>query len=106
MVIRNLGLCAGGREGGCEVYGRDELIKVFEERAPSMEELEGAFDVFDGNKDGFIEAEDLQRILCGLGFREGGEVADCEKMIGVFDDNGDGKIDFQEFVKLMESSCW
>ena len=58
--------------------------------------------MFDVNKDGFIDAEELQRVLCALRFDEGRGIADCKSMIRNFDRNGDGKIDFQEFVKFME----
>ena len=47
-----------------EKYGSKELSKLFEEQEPSLEEVKQAFDVFDENKDGFIDAKELQRVLC------------------------------------------
>lgn len=103
MVMGRLGLHVHCSDGGIrEAYGADEIWSVLGEKV-SMGEVEGAFQVFDENGDGFIDAEDLQRVLCRLGFREGMEVEDCEKMIRAFDGNGDGKIDFQEFLILMEN---
>uniref|UniRef100_A0A803N3E9 EF-hand domain-containing protein n=1 Tax=Chenopodium quinoa TaxID=63459 RepID=A0A803N3E9_CHEQI len=77
-----------------------ELSNLFEDE-PSLEEVKEAFDVFDQNKDGFIDAGELQRVLCVLGIRKGVELQDCRKMIKGFDQNNDGKIDFNEFLLLM-----
>ncbi|XP_021765863.1 probable calcium-binding protein CML45 [Chenopodium quinoa] len=77
-----------------------ELSNLFEDE-PSLEEVKEAFDVFDQNKDGFIDAGELQRVLCVLGIRKGVELQDCRKMIKGFDQNNDGKIDFNEFVGFM-----
>lgn len=79
----------------------DELSQLFEEE-PSLEEAKEAFDVFDENKDGFVDASELQRVLCSLGLKEGSEVEDCRKMIKVFDEDNDGQINFKEFVKFLE----
>ncbi|EYU34653.1 hypothetical protein MIMGU_mgv1a026006mg, partial [Erythranthe guttata] len=79
---------------------------LFEERSPCLDEVKEAFDVFDENRDGFIDAKELQKVLCALGLNEGLneglEMDKCRRMIGVFDENGDGRIDFDEFVKFME----
>ncbi|KAI6670333.1 hypothetical protein NL676_005218 [Syzygium grande] len=118
VVMGKLGLFHSPESGG----GHDELIGwdrpmscggislVFKEEEASMEEVRDAFYVFDVNRDGFIDAKELQRVLCVLGFdgrgRGGLEEEECERMIRAFDENGDGRIDFQEFVKLMEKcSC-
>ncbi|ESR56647.1 hypothetical protein CICLE_v10024475mg, partial [Citrus x clementina] len=89
---------------GCECAYSRELSRLFEEKEPSLEEVKDAFDVFDENKDGFIDALELQRVLCILGMKEGFQLENCKKMIKTFDENGDGSIDFKEFVKFMESS--
>ncbi|KAF8399491.1 hypothetical protein HHK36_004864 [Tetracentron sinense] len=86
--------------------GSDEVAVMFEEKEPSLEEVKEAFDVFDENRDGLIDAMELQRVLCSLGFREGSEVEDCKRMIAAFDENGDERIDFNEFVKFMENSSF
>ncbi|KAA8542444.1 hypothetical protein F0562_023420 [Nyssa sinensis] len=83
--------------------GFDEIATLFSEEEPSSEELKEAFDLFDLNSDGFIDAEELDRVLYTLGFTEVSKV-ECQRMITVFDDNGDGRIDFDEFVKLVENS--
>ncbi|XWS40892.1 hypothetical protein CRYUN_Cryun17cG0035100 [Craigia yunnanensis] len=102
-VMGNLGLfCSQESEELNESFGSDELSRLFEDE-PSLEEVKQAFDVFDVNKDGFIDAEDLQRVLCILGLKEGLKLENCNKMIKTFDEDGDGRINFQEFVKLMEN---
>ncbi|KAJ4969085.1 hypothetical protein NE237_015786 [Protea cynaroides] len=104
MMMEKLGILVNRDDEKLqERLGLEELSGLFEEE-PSFEELKEAFDVFDENKDGFIDAEELQRVLCNLGFVEGSEVLDCRRMIGAYDMNKDGKIDFGEFVKLMENS--
>ncbi|KAG8384687.1 hypothetical protein BUALT_Bualt04G0143900 [Buddleja alternifolia] len=82
----------------------EDVYNMFEERNPSLDEVREAFEVFDSNRDGFIDAEELKRVLCALGLKEGLEMDKCRRMIGVFDDNGDGRVDFDEFVKFMQNS--
>ncbi|KAL4639480.1 hypothetical protein ACB092_03G221600 [Castanea dentata] len=86
-----------------ERIGAHELSQLFDEEQPSLEEVKEAFEVFDENKDGFIGATELQRVLRSLGLKEGSEVEECTKMIRAVDENGDGLIDFNEFVKFMEN---
>ena len=103
MVMKGLGIEKHGLLRGEEVqkrWGCDEISRVFEEEV-RMEEVTEAFDVFDQDKDGFIDAKELQRVLLALGLRQGVELKACRNMIRVFDDNRDGKIDFREFVKLL-----
>ncbi|KAH9726978.1 putative calcium-binding protein CML45 [Citrus sinensis] len=105
MVMRKLTLfCSFEDEELPQKLGSAELSWLFEEKEPSLEEVKEAFDVFDENKDGFIDAMELQRLLCILGLKEGFELENCKKMIKTFDKNGDGRIDFKEFVKFMEKS--
>lgn len=105
LVMERLGLfCSPESEELKEPMGSDELSDMFDENEPSLEEVREAFEVFDQNRDGFIDAEELQRILCGLGLKEGFELENCRKMIKPFDGNEDGKIDFNDFVRLMEKS--
>ncbi|KAL2559483.1 putative calcium-binding protein CML45 [Forsythia ovata] len=100
MVMSKLNIeCA--ENVGDESFGVDEFSTMFEEE-PSLQEIKETFDVFDKNKDGIIDANELQRVLCSLGLKEGCELEECKRMIRAFDDNGDGVIDFHEFVKFME----
>lgn len=74
-----------------------------EDQTISLEEVKEAFELFDENRDGFIDAKELQKMLRALGFKETTETY-CQKMISVFDCNGDRRIDFSEFLKVVESS--
>ncbi|KAF8041458.1 hypothetical protein BT93_A0149 [Corymbia citriodora subsp. variegata] len=120
VVMGKLGLFCSheSSDGDSELISRDRpmscdgISRVFKEEAASVEEVREAFYVFDVNRDQFIDTKELQRVLCALGFdKRGGEGGgleeDCERMIRVFDEDGDGRIDFQEFVKLVEKcfSC-
>lgn len=100
IVMGKLGLFYQPDEG--QRLGCDDIYSLFEQTKPSLEEIKSAFDVFDGNKDGFIDAEELQRVICELGFQEGLELENCKRMIGNFDENGDGRIEFEEFIKFIE----
>ncbi|KAJ8775068.1 hypothetical protein K2173_020072 [Erythroxylum novogranatense] len=105
MVMEKLGLFYSPEsEGPKEMIGFNELSKLFDETEPSLEEVKDAFDIFDANQKGFIVAEDLQRVLPNLGLKDGIELVNCRNMIKRFDENGDDRIDFNQFVKLMESS--
>lgn len=81
----------------------EDLSGLFEDKEPSLEELNEAFLVFDVNRDGFIDADELQRVLHLLGFNQATGIQDCKKMITSYDENGDGRIDFNEFVKFSEN---
>ncbi|XP_062151183.1 probable calcium-binding protein CML46 [Alnus glutinosa] len=105
MVMGKLGIfCSPEGEKLQEWFSSNEISGLFDEKEPSLEEVKEAFDVFDDNRDGFIDAGELQRVLCILGLKEGKQLENCKKMIRTFDENRDGRIDFKEFVKFMENS--
>lgn len=86
-----------------EKLSSDDIIALFEEQEPSLQELKEAFGMFDENNDGFIDAKEIRKFLCTLCFTEASE-ADYKRMIRAYDDNGDGLIDFHEFVRLVAKS--
>ncbi|KAK8947485.1 putative calcium-binding protein CML30 [Platanthera guangdongensis] len=110
LVVEKMGLIMGGagddgdQQKLNEFMRAEEVAAMFEEKEPSLEEVKEAFDVFDENGDGFVDAGELQRLLWKLGFKEGVGLDACRKMIGAHTENGDGKMDFGDFVKFMESS--
>jgi calmodulin len=84
-----------GVMGASVSVGFDEAAALFDE-----EEARAAFAVFDRDGDGFIDAGELGSVLRSLGFGSGAE--ECRRMIDAYDEDRDGRIDFREFVKLME----
>lgn len=67
------------------------------------DDLMEAFKVYDMNNDGFISSTELQQVLCNLGFMEGEEVGNCQKMICRYDSDSNGLLDFFEFKNMMTS---
>lgn len=64
-----------------------------------LQELKTAFDFFDKNKDGRISYKELAEIISSLGDTVSEtEVREC---ILEVDLNGDGYVDFEEFVNMM-----
>ncbi|XP_009385356.2 probable calcium-binding protein CML46 [Musa acuminata AAA Group] len=93
-----------GMPCGADGEQLEELRGVFEGEEPSLEEVAEAFSVFDDDGDGVIEPLDLHRVLCKLGFPEGAALEACRRMIAAYDENDDGRIDFKEFIKVVEGS--
>ncbi|KAL2507368.1 Calmodulin-7 [Forsythia ovata] len=65
----------------------------------SEEELKEAFRVFDTDQDGFISAAELHHFMLNL--RKNLTNEEVDEMIHEADDDGDGQINFEEFVKVM-----
>ena len=65
----------------------------------SEEELKEAFRVFDKDGNGFISAAELRHIMTNLGEKLTDEEVD--EMIREADIDGDGQINYEEFVKVM-----
>ncbi|CAN6202365.1 unnamed protein product [Urochloa humidicola] len=96
------------------VEAREVPVEDGEEEEEDAEEeeerdLREAFDVFDGNKDGLISAEELGTVLGSLGLHRAGAgagdgrpaVAECRDMIRLVDSDGDGMVSFEEFKRMM-----
>ncbi|KAH7818557.1 putative Calmodulin [Monocercomonoides exilis] len=69
--------------------------------ADTEEQLKEAFKVFDKDGNGFISADELRSVMASLG--EKLTQQELEEMIKEADLNGDGQIDYAEFVKMMMS---
>ena len=72
-----------------------DLLPIFH---LSTDELKRVFDKFDSNKDGKISQEEYKAVLRAL-MKEGIR-AEVEKIFKVADLDGDGFIDFKEFVEV------
>ncbi|EYU24362.1 hypothetical protein MIMGU_mgv1a018524mg, partial [Erythranthe guttata] len=98
IVMENLGL------EGSTTFG-EIAINMFDEREASLDEVREAFGLFDENNDGYIDADELNRVISSIGLT-GFSQRHCKSMIMAFDENCDGRIDFGEFVKILEEcSC-
>ncbi|XP_047961628.1 probable calcium-binding protein CML46 [Salvia hispanica] len=96
MVMKRLGM------EGINGNSIPDLAALFEEEEPSFDEIKETFSIFDADNDGFIDACDLRRIVTNLGVKESYDLEEYKRMIKSYDINGDGLIDFQEFLKFME----
>ncbi|PSC76513.1 calmodulin [Micractinium conductrix] len=67
----------------------------------SEAELMEAFKVFDKDGNGFISAAELRHVMTNLGEKLTDEEVD--EMIREADTDGDGQVDYNEFVKMMLS---
>ncbi|KAI5063246.1 hypothetical protein GOP47_0021793 [Adiantum capillus-veneris] len=63
------------------------------------QEIQEAFDLFDTDESGTIDAVELQVAMRALGFEAGYE--EIERMIKDIDKDGSGSIDFEEFLQMM-----
>lgn len=99
-IMSRIGLAvSGGGEGLKPSMGHAEVSRLFDAEEPSFAEVRRAFAVFDGDKDGFIGAADLQGALATLGFRE--DAASCEAMIAATSCR-DGRMNLFQFVRFLE----
>ncbi|XP_012843229.1 PREDICTED: probable calcium-binding protein CML41 [Erythranthe guttata] len=97
-------LSGGGGEG--LMLGFGEFVRVMELRdggdygGDSVVVLRRAFEVYEEEKgSGCITAEGLKEVLRRLG--DVRSVEECRAMIGVYDLDGNGVLDFDEFYKMM-----
>merc|ERR1712241_1052620 len=67
--------------------------------ADSEEELMDAFKVFDKDGNGYISSAELRHVMTNLGEKLTDE--EVEEMIREADVDGDGQINYEEFVKMM-----
>ncbi|KAK9913353.1 hypothetical protein M0R45_037171 [Rubus argutus] len=67
----------------------------------SEEELKEAFRVFDKDQNGSISADELRHVMTNLGEKLTDEEVD--EMVREADVDGDGQINYEEFVKVMMS---
>ena len=74
------------------------LTRIMKDANPE-EEMRDAFRVFDKDGNGFISAAELKIVMTKLGEKLTDEEA--EEMIRGADVDGDGQINYEEFVKLM-----
>ena len=67
----------------------------------SESHLRAAFSIFDYSSDGYIQADELRRILMNVG--EPVTMNDVNALLEEVDGNADGVIDYEEFAKVIRS---
>ncbi|XP_030545152.1 probable calcium-binding protein CML44 [Rhodamnia argentea] len=87
--------------GGTTGSGGLESPKGNEGDGDQEADLAEAFKVFDLNDDSFISCDELQSILSRLGLWDERSGRDCNSMIHAYDTNRDGRLDFEEFKRMM-----
>uniref|UniRef100_A0A7N1A5M2 EF-hand domain-containing protein n=1 Tax=Kalanchoe fedtschenkoi TaxID=63787 RepID=A0A7N1A5M2_KALFE len=63
------------------------------------DELKDAFKLFDKDENGYISATELRHVMINLGEKLSDE--EVEQMIREADLDGDGQVNYEEFVKMM-----
>ncbi|CAF1374678.1 unnamed protein product [Rotaria sp. Silwood1] len=66
-----------------------------------IQELHDAFNLFDRDKSGTISSSEIKQILIALNFKPTDSL--LRKVMKEMDSNGNGTIEFEEFVKVMGS---
>jgi len=67
----------------------------------SENHVKAAFSLFDFSGDGFIQAEEMRRVLMNVG--EPVTIEDVNGLIKEVDSNGDGAVNYDEFAKVVLS---
>ncbi|KAF3548046.1 hypothetical protein DY000_02002388 [Brassica cretica] len=65
--------------------------------------MKEAFNVFDQDGDGFITVEELKSVMGSLGLKQGKTLEGCKKMIMQVDVDGDGRVNYKEFLQMMKA---
>ncbi|CAF3861864.1 unnamed protein product [Rotaria sordida] len=75
------------------------MLTFIKKNVTTEDNLKDAFNLFDQNDDGFIEAKDLREIMTNLGEKITDE--DIDEMIREADIDKDFKVNFYEFQRIM-----
>ena len=84
----------------------DQFCKIMAPRlraADSRDEVMKVYQLFDSDKQGFLNVKDLRRMADDVGETMTDE--ELHEMIAEADKTGDGKISFDEFFKVMKKNC-
>ena len=77
------------------------LMRLGNDSDSEEDDMIAAFREFDLNGDCFIDKEELKKVMSNLG--EDLTEADLKKMMSNADGDGDGQVDYAEFVKMMRA---
>merc|ERR1712176_1209874 len=83
----------------------DEFISMMKKKASEIEEeadLKEAFKIFDRDKDGFISMKELKKVCSMLSTML--TKAELDQFMAEADKDGNGKLDYDEFCKMLLST--
>eukprot|EP01125_Pyxidicula_operculata_P003495 TRINITY_DN1442_c0_g1_i1.p1 TRINITY_DN1442_c0_g1~~TRINITY_DN1442_c0_g1_i1.p1 ORF type:complete len:149 (-),score=39.15 TRINITY_DN1442_c0_g1_i1:408-854(-) len=89
------------QDGNGEISFDEFVVLMASTRQSPDDELRQAFKVFDIDGNGTIDKDELKQVMIKLGQKVTNE--QIEEMIKASDQNGDGKIDYNEFIHMMKS---
>jgi len=92
---------------GDKLIDYEELVKfIYDEETDPKEKMREAFRLCDTDRDGFICKKELAEFLKLAGGDKNESSADSQMkisaMMALFDQNGDGKLSYEEFCVMME----
>ena len=82
-------------------YSEFVVAATAQQNLTSQEKLQAAFRLFDKDNSGKISPEEIREVLC---FGDSGSISveAVDAIIKQVDENGDGEIEFEEFVAMMK----
>ncbi|XP_060080010.1 calmodulin-beta-like [Ylistrum balloti] len=98
--IRQIVECADLDRNGTIEF--EEFVVMVADRLKDFDaisEMKEAFEVFDQDGDGFLDKDDIQRAMEGLGVSL--TAPEVTQMMEVADANKDGRLDYKEFVAML-----
>ena len=82
--------------------GASAKSKKFELTEEQKQEIREAFDLFDSDRSGYVDAEEIKVAMRALGVEP--KDSEIQKMISEVDADGNGQIEFDEFNKMMTNA--
>ena len=86
-------------DGDGEIDFNEFLTMMAESENSEIDEIKTAFAIFDKDGNGYISKDELKAVMVSLGERV--TDADIDIMMKGADQNGDGKVSFDEFTVMM-----
>ncbi|TRY79978.1 hypothetical protein TCAL_07547 [Tigriopus californicus] len=84
----------------------EEFLEMMTKQSKDIDqtqEIKEAFKIFDRDGNGYIDAKELKMVVTRMG--EALTAAEAEEFMQEADINGDGKLDYEEFLKMMMLGC-
>lgn len=113
-MMRSLGYCLSGvdaqeivadldieKDGVCNFDYAVAMLTRYRRPAPTETELRDAFKALDSQRSGAVSASALRHVMASLGERLTQE--ELAEFMQAADTDGNGQIDYQEFVAMMAS---